>query len=109
MFRSHRSAIEVWAKTKIKADHALVPWLVRHSAYVVTRTRIGSDGRTAYQRMKGRRSIEKLAPFAETRLFKIPKTLRKVGDMEDRWELGTWLGSMMRSGEDLVGSDKRGL
>ena len=83
-----------------------MPWLVRHAAHILTKYKIKSNGRTAFQLMKGRRGNSKMLPFGETVLFKIPKTQHKVGDFEDRWERGTWLGFMMRSGEHLVGTSK---
>ena len=56
--------------------------------------------------MRGRRSTAKLVPFAEAVLFKIPKTQTKPGDFEDRWEAGTWVGFVMRSGEHLVATSR---
>ena len=52
--------------------------------------------------MKGRRSSAKIVNFAETVMFKIPKTQSRVGEFEDRWDEGVWVGFLMRSGEHLV-------
>ena len=87
---------------KIHVTGPVVPWLVRHAAHTITSSRIREDGRTAYQLMKGRRSNVRLVPFCETVLFKTPKTQHKLGDFENRWERGVWLGFVMRSGEHLV-------
>ena len=52
--------------------------------------------------MKGRRSNTKMLPFGEVVLFKIPKTQKRIGSFEDRWEEGCWIGVVPRSGEHLV-------
>ena len=72
--------------------------MVRHAGHLITRFRVRENGRTSYQMMKGRRSNSKLVPFGETVLFKIPKTEKKIGDFEDRWEQGIWVGFIIRSG-----------
>ena len=56
--------------------------------------------------MKGRRSKAKLVPFAEVVMFKTPKTQHMPGDFEDRWELGNWVGFIMRTGEHLVATTR---
>ena len=104
--RTLRSALESDVGGKISLDHPIVPWMVRHAGHLITTSRVRDGGRTAYQLMKGRRSNAKLVPFGESVLFKIPKTANRVGEFEDRWETGAWLGFVMRSGEHLVGTDK---
>ena len=83
-----------------------MPWLIRHAAHIITRQRIRDDGRTAYQKMKGRRSNAKLVNFGEAVLFKIPHTQHMPGKFEDKWELGNWVGFVMRTGAHLVGTPK---
>jgi hypothetical protein len=102
LVRTLRSVIEEKLGVKIHLTDPVVPWLVRHAAHTITSSRVREDGRTAYQLMKGRRSNAKLVPFCETVLFKIPKTQHKIGDFENRWERGVWVGFIMRSGEHLV-------
>lgn len=102
LVRTLRSAVEEKTGEKIHLEDPIVPWMVRHAAHLITRFRVRENGRTSYQLMKGRRSNSKLVPFGETVLFKIPKTEKKLGDFEDRWEQGTWVGFIIRSGEHLV-------
>ena len=104
--RTMRSALEDKIKSKISLNDPIVPWMVRHAASVINSTRVRENGRTAYQQMKGRRSNSKMVCFGETVLFKIPKTQHRIGSFEDRWESGCWVGSMVRSGEHLVGTGR---
>ena len=69
-------------------DSPIVPWMVRHAAYVLTRGEVKRDGKTALQKMKGRRATGVLAGFVEIALFEIPKTRVTIGDYEDRFEEG---------------------
>ena len=104
--RTHRSALEENIGCKISLEDNIVPWLVRHMGHLITICRVRGNGRTAYQKMKGRRTNAQLVPFGETVLFKVPKTQHVIGDFEDRWEQGVWVGFVMRSGEHLVSTAK---
>ncbi len=104
MTRTLRSHLEEKIRKKIKLDDPIVPWIVRHAAYLITRCRVGPDGKTAMQKLKGRRVITPLLPFGEVVLFKLPKVPNMPGDFQDRFETGIWLGSLIRSGEHLVGT-----
>ncbi len=106
LVRTMRSALEESIEDKTHLDDPVVPWMIRHAAHLITRSRTRENGRTAYQMMKGRRCNGKLVPFGEVVLFKIPHTQHSIGDFEDRWEREVWLGFVMRSGEHLVGTAK---
>ena len=87
----------------------MVPWIIRHAGYPITRCRVRSNGRTSYQFMKSRRTTAKLLQFAEVVLFKVPKPHHRVGKFEDRWDIGVWVGFLMWTGEHLVVTKNRGL
>ena len=55
-------------------------------------------------RIKGHKTHRPLVPFGEAVLFKIPNTRHRVGDFEDRFEKGIWLGMTVQSGENVVGT-----
>ena len=42
---------------KIKEEHPILPWLIRYSAMLINITRKGEDGRTAYERRRGKRYL----------------------------------------------------
>ena len=106
LVRTLRSAIEENTKGKITLADTVVPWLVRHAAYLITRCRVGQDGKTAMQRLKGRKVSTPLAEFGETILFKLPKVRTMPGDFENKFETGIWLGCTVRSGEHIVGTPR---
>lgn len=99
-----RAALEERINVQIKLSDAIVPWMIRHAACLITRYRVRPSGRTSYQLMKGRRASGKILEFRESIQFKIPKTKIMPGKFEDRWDEGIYLGFDMRSGENLVGT-----
>ena len=105
MIRTFRCHLEEKTGKPIRLDDAIVPWIVRHAAYVITRFRVGEDGKTAMHKIKGRKIHAPMIPFGETVLFKLPKVPRMPGDFKDRFEIGTWVGCTVRSGEHLVATE----
>ena len=81
-----KSALETNLGEMVSLEDPVVPWLVRHAGHITTLSRLRKNGCTAYQMMKGRRSSAKIVNFAETVMFKIPKTQSRVGEFEDRWD-----------------------
>ena len=104
LVRTLKAALEINTKGKISLSDPIVPLLVRHAAHIINVSRVRDCGRTAWQLMKGRRSRTPLVPFGEVVMFKIPKTNRRIGSFEDKWEKGVWAGVESRSGEHLVGT-----
>ena len=104
MVRTLKSALSHDIGAPVTLDMAVVPWMVRHASYIITRCRVRGCGLTSLQMMKGRKSLTELVPFGEAIMFKIPKTAQKVGSFEERWESGIWLGATIRDGMTLVGT-----
>ena len=102
LIRTLRSALSEKIKEPVTIDSPIIPWLIRHAAYIITRCKIHSCGRTPMERIKGRKAYVALIPFGEAVMFKLPKTNRRTGDLEDRFEKGIWVGCTVRSGEHIV-------
>ena len=102
LIRTLRADLQMKTGGEVKLDSPVVPWMVRHAGYVLTRCRILPCGRTAMHKLKGQRTNRPLIPFGETVMFKIPQTKTRIGDFEDRFEKGVWLGMTMRTGENIV-------
>ena len=106
LIRTLRCWVEMKTGCPVRLDSAIVPWIVRHAGYVITRCQVQTDGKTAMQKMKGRRVNVPWIPFAESVLFKLPKVPNMPGDFRDRFENGVWVGCTIRSGEHLVATEK---
>ena len=72
-----------------------------YAAYVVNRREVGADGKTAYERSKGKKVKCLGVEFGEKVMFK-KKPKDKMDKLGSRWEYGIFVGVRPRSGELLV-------
>ena len=74
-------------------------------AILLNRGQAGSDGKTAYERLKGKKAILPGLQFGERARWKsnVPSYKRK-DKMDSDWTEGVFLGQRTVSGEYLVGS-----
>ena len=61
--RSLRWALEELHGVKVENSSPVLPWLVRHAGSMISRTRRGADGRTAFELRKGKSYRRRLPPF----------------------------------------------
>ena len=72
--RAIKDYTERWVGATIGLDSSVLRWLVRHAAWTLTILHIGSDGKTAHQRIRGKPFNQQIAAFGEQILFKTRKT-----------------------------------
>ena len=101
-----RIALEMKIGQKLKLDHPVIPWLIRHAGHIITKCWVRPNGKTAYQMIRGRRSNVAMKEFGEAVYFTIPETDAMPGKFEARWDEGVYLGFNVRSGEDLVSTEQ---
>ena len=82
LLRCFRIYLREKAKLEITTESPLLPWLVRHSGWILSRYAVRADGRTGYSRLKGREYTSGIAKLGEAIWHKLPKTadLTKVDD-----------------------------
>ena len=90
---------------QILSDHNLIPWLVEYAAVLLNRGQVGQDGKTAYERLKGKAASVPGMQFGERLLWRtnIPARDRR-NRMVTQTSEGIYLGQRTVSGECLVGS-----
>ena len=101
MIRVHKLAFESRLKRTLPCIHPVMSWLVEHCADVLNRYRIGGDGRTPYQRLKGRKFMGHMLEFGSSVMFRVSGTVQG-GVMQERWFPGIWLGKKLHTEEHLV-------
>ena len=91
---------------RIPINHQVVPWLVRHSGFCLSRFLIGHDGQSPYQRIRGRPFKSEILEFGEAVHYKKPKNTIGPGlnKWDSRWGVGIFLGIRTVSGEQYVGT-----
>ena len=65
--------------------------------------RVGPDGRTPHERMRGKRFRKEPMEFVEHVLYLVPKS-QGHDTWESRWEKGIWLGIRDESMEAFIGT-----
>ena len=74
--------------------------LVRHSSWLISRFLVKSDGKTPYERLRGREYRGEVVEPCEVVHYK----LEAPGKMEPKTAVGVWLGKSNTSDEHLVGT-----
>ena len=108
MIRTMRSALEDKWGVKLSIGHPVWTWMVEYAAFLLTRFEVGKDGKTAYERMKGKTAKVQGMEFAEGILWKRRREGGPLGKLTCMWEDGVYLGVKGSTGEIMVG-DKRGV
>ena len=104
-FRSIKANAEDRYNHKIGRDHNIIPWMVRHSANIISRFGIRSDGKSPHEIIKGRKFKRAQCEIGESVWYLRPgsKGKDKFGTTY-RWESGIWLGTREESGETIIGT-----
>ena len=104
-FRTLKDTLGTMYGHKYSGEHPSMPWLFKHAADVINRTRIGTDGKTAFRRWKGASSINQVAEFGET-LVNYDEILSARTKFNTRWHERIYLGVINDSGETIVGTNQ---
>ncbi|CAK0857324.1 unnamed protein product [Prorocentrum cordatum] len=115
LVRTHRGALEILQGIKVEHESALVPWLVLWAAYVYNRFSRDVNGKTPYEKTKGKPFRRELLPFGE-RIHWLPADKsKKRGDaqgmnkLENKWRTGHFLGVQEGSDEAFVSDENGGV
>ena len=103
--RTMKGALDSKLGKKVPAHANILLWLIEYSSILLSRYAIGRDGKTTFQRIKGRQSTRPIAEFGECVWYKQLQTQDdRHANMEPRWEEGIWLGINPRTNEVLIGT-----
>ena len=95
LFRTIKLDTEKRIGRAIPACHPICSWLVEHAALLITAMRVGTDGKTAWSRLRGRGFGQRMVGFGESVLYKQPPKGPQhdpQGNMGPRMHIGTFLG-----------------
>jgi hypothetical protein len=98
--KTMRSALQKKIGHKIPVAHPILTWLIEHCANIVTWLARGKDGRTAYQRVRGRPFNGKLLHFGECCRSKARS--REPLEGRDRWVPAVYLGRERLHGQHIL-------
>ena len=86
----------------------MIPWIVEYAAHLLNRFEVGHDGRTAYERSKGKTAKSMGIELGEAVLWKRKPVGGALGKLTVLWDEGVFLGVKGRTGEFVMG-DARGI
>ena len=104
LMRTMKLGLERRLSVEIPHTHPLMSWLAEHTAFTMSITTRGDDGKTAFQRVKGTAFGKRLLEFGEYVLFKLPSKGPRhdaTGKLAERWSHGYFLG-FSRNSNDYV-------
>ena len=104
--RTLKSATESKIGRRIASNHPILAWLPAHAAFLISRYAVGADGKTAYERSRGKKYKRELVPFAERIHFIVPGPKRHMNKLESKWSTGRFVGCVQRTNEMLVMTDR---
>ena len=98
-------ALERRLQEPITHDHPLLPWLIEHAGTVITVSRVGPDGKTPFERLKGKKFKGDMVEFGEAVLYRDITEQRAGRDLEPRWYPGIWLGFDLHTHQKIIGTE----
>jgi len=98
-----KDALETRWGVKIKAANAVIPWIMEYAAYLLSRFEVGHDGKTAFERCKGKKAKVLGLEFGEAILWRRKPVGGALGKLSVMWADGVFLGMKGRTGECIVG------
>ena len=86
----------------ISINHPIMPWVIRHAAYLLNRHAIHNDGKTSYFRRWNKEHKTPLCEFGETIQYMVAHH-KKMPTLESRLYKGIWLGKDTMTSESIIG------
>ena len=92
---------------EIDPTHPCLVWLARHAAFLLTRFRVGTDGKTAYERTYGRSWRTPLVRYGEHILYR-PRANQdgRRNGIAPRVSLGMYVGTGTRNSDVFVMTER---
>ena len=101
LIRVHKLSIETPINEMLSVRHPLFAWLVEFCADLHNRFHIGSDGKTAHQRLKEKHSSQVMVEFGTAVMFSVCGKVQG-SSMGERWFHGIFLGKKAGTEENIV-------
>ena len=100
--RTLKSALDERIGVRIATQHPILTWLCEYAGYMMNRLEVSADGKTAYERCKGKRAQVLGLEFGEKVLWKFSAAGPKMEKLKARWGYGLFVGVRAKSGELII-------
>ena len=102
--RVMKDALEAHIGEKVEPNAPILAWLVSHAATLLTLYEQSADGKTAYERLKGKTWDRPMIEFAEKVHYRKLVKKGRQGKLSIAWGQGLFLGIIMGSTEKIIGT-----
>ena len=99
-------ALETRWGVKIPVYHPVICYLIEYAAFLLNRFEVGNDGKTNYERCKGKRAKTLGIEFGEAIFWRRKLVGGALGKLSVTWEDGVYLGVKGKTGEIVVADGK---
>ena len=100
-------ALQHRLQTKVDCRERIIAFIPEYAAYLMNRLEIGKDGKTAYERIKGKKPTVLGIEFGEKLMYKVKPSGSKLEKINARWEFGIFVGVRRRSGEVWIATNDK--
>ena len=104
--RKMKGSLEDFFGEYLDPSHSLIAWLPRHAADLITKYKIGHDGKTADQRRTGKKWKMPLLQFGERAHFRLLRAEARKSGFGQKLVQGRFVGFHSRSGCLLMMTEK---
>ena len=101
MVRTLKLDLETRISQKLNITQKVIPWLVEHAVDLVNKLQVGQDGKTSFERLKGKRFNGDLVRFANPVMMRVAGKVQG-GVMAERWFEGLYMGMRFHTNEAVV-------
>ena len=88
--------------THLTSKHPIMPWMVKHAAYLLNRYAVHADGNTSYYRRWNKEHKTPICESGETVLYMLP-TAKHRPKMEARFLKAIWLDKDTSTNKNILG------
>ena len=99
-----RAGLQARLDMVVRTSHPMLTWLVQHAADCLSKYQIGEDGKTAYERLKGKKFSRAVVEFGEKVHYKKNLKGHKDNKLDSKWGEGFFLGFYWKTSEALIGT-----
>ena len=86
---------------RITVDSAILPWIVRHTAFIYNRFQVLKSGRTPFEQLRMKKYM---SPMCEIGECVLAKRYEARATIESNFTKGLWLGRTTSTDEHIVGT-----
>ena len=104
MIRTLRSALEAKYGVVIGIENRLWCWVAEYAGHLLTIFEVGRDGKTAYERLNGKKAKHGGFELGEGVLWKRRRAGGPLGKLTCMWEDGIYLGVKATTAEVIIGT-----